>query len=241
VIPGNGLFGAEQAAERLRRPTPNTPGTALVWVENTHNLGGGLIFPLDEIRRLAALCREHGVPLHMDGARVFNAAIATGTPAAEIAAAADSLSFCLSKGLGAPVGSLLCGTRAFREQAHRFRKMLGGGMRQAGVLAAAGIFALRHNVERLAEDHANAKRLAAGLAGTPGLRIHAAGVQTNIVMASFEGDAAGLSARCGERGVLFHALGPHRLRFVTHLDVDATGIDRAVEVVRGESDAGVRA
>jgi threonine aldolase len=232
MIPGNGLYTAEQLVERLRPRTFHTPGTGLVWVENTHNLGGGIVFPLDEIRKLAALCRERELPLHLDGARVFHAAVAAGVPVREITERFTSLSFCLSKALGAPVGSVLCGSADFRERAVRVRKMLGGGMRQVGVLAAAGIYALHHNVARLADDHAHAKRLAAALVGIPAVHVDPADVQTNIVMVGVPGDAPALVERLGTRGVLCWAPDARRIRFVTHLDVDSVAIDLAAGIVR---------
>jgi threonine aldolase len=233
VLPGNGHFTAEAAASRVKRADFHTPGTAVIWVENTHNMGGGRVQPLDEIDALRALADERGLPLHLDGARVHNAAVAMGVPVAEIAQRFDSLSFCLSKGLGAPVGSLLCLSAALRPAAHRFRKMLGGGMRQAGVVAAAGSLALREHVERLAEDHANARRLAEGLAATPGIEVDLDAVHTNIVMARVTGcGAAELVERCTERGVLFSSLSAGKVRLVTHLDVTEGDVERAIAVVR---------
>lgn len=236
VIPGNGLFTAAQVAERIQMPTFHTPGTGLVWVENTHNWSGGRIFPQRELDAIGALCHERCVPLHLDGARVFNAAAATGLSVARIARPCDSLSFCLSKGLGAPVGSVLCGTREFRASAHRYRKMLGGGMRQAGILAAAGLFALKHNATRLVEDHALARRLAAGLAGAPGLDVDPNAVDTNIVLVGLNRVGADdFVLRCQRRGVLCLARDPRRVRLVTHLNVDPREIDRAISIMREES------
>ena len=238
VIPGNGLFTAEQAEERIKPPTFHTPGTGLVWIENTHNMGGGAVFPQEEVERIGALCRRSRLPLHIDGARIFNAAAAQGRTAADLAAPADSMSFCLSKGLGAPVGSVLVGTKEFRTAAHRFRKMLGGGMRQAGIIASAGIYALNNNVARLVEDHRNARRLAQALAELPAFKLDPAAVQTNIVIAGVaSGDAPALVERCRKRGVLFLAIDRKRVRLVAHLDVDAAGIERAIEVIRKETAA----
>lgn len=238
VIPGRGLFTAEQAEERIKAPTFHTPGTGLVWVENTHNMAGGVVFPQSEAGKLADLCRRQRIPLHLDGARIFNAAVASGTDVAELAAPFDSLSFCLSKGLGAPVGSMLCGSLTFRTEAHRLRKMLGGGMRQVGIVAAAGIFALENHVARLAEDHARARRLAHALAVSPHLRVDPAAVQTNIVIVQIAaGEAETLVRRCAGRGVLFLDLDRRRVRLVTHLDVDGAAIERAAEVIREEAAA----
>lgn len=236
VIPGDGRFGAAAVAERIQPPTFHTPGTGLVWVENTHNWSGGRVFPLADIEAIGAVCRERGVPLHLDGARMFNAAAAGAVSASQIAAPFDSLSFCLSKGLGAPVGSVLCGTNLFRAAAHRFRKMLGGGMRQAGHMAAAGLFALRHNLERLPQDHAMARRLAEGLAGAPGLEVDPTAVETNIVLAGLTRlNAAAFVERCRRRGILFLQRDPRRVRLVTHLGVDPGDIPRAIQVMREES------
>ncbi len=232
IIPGDGRFTAGQVRKRIKAPTFHTPGTSLIWVENTHNMGGGTIFPTAEIKAIAEVAHEAGLPLHMDGARVFNAVVAGGEALRDVVREVDSLSFCLSKGLGAPAGSVLVGTREFRTRAHRLRKMLGGGMRQIGILAAAGIYALEHHVERLADDHRRARRLADELRRLPGISIDADAVQTNIVMADLHGaDAADLARRCAERGVLFHALSRRRLRLVTHLDVDDAAIHRALGVI----------
>lgn len=206
----------------------------LLALENTL---GGKVMPLAYLADATALARRRGLATHLDGARLFNAAVAIAQAeggdaravAREMASHFDSVSVCFSKGLGAPVGSALVGSREFIRGAHRWRKMLGGGMRQAGVLAAAAIHALDHHVERLADDHALAKRLAEGLAGLPGLSVEPP--QTNIVFADLRGSRAdGLMAHLKARGVL--ATGLYRLRFVTHLDIDAAGIDRAIAAVR---------
>jgi len=198
----------------------------LLCLENTL---GGKVLSLAYMAEATALVRQHGLATHLDGARLFNAATALGVPAREIAQHFDTVSVCFSKGLGAPVGSALCGSKALIKSAHRWRKMLGGGMRQAGVLAAAALHALDHHVARLADDHALAQRLAAGLSGLPHIRVEAP--QTNIVFADVQGQrAAGLMEHLKSRGVL--ATGLYRLRFVTHLDVDAEGVDRAIAAVR---------
>jgi len=198
----------------------------LLTLENTL---GGKALPMSYMGDATALARKRGLATHLDGARLFNAAIALGVDAREIAQHFDTVSVCFSKGLGAPIGSALVGPREFIVRAHRWRKMLGGGMRQAGVIAAGALHALEHHVERLAEDHALAKRLAEGLQGLPGLTIEPP--QTNIVFADLVGPkAATLMPHLKSRGVL--ATGLYRLRFVTHLDVDAEGVDRAVAAVR---------
>lgn len=212
--------------------------TRLLALENT--LGGKLL-PFDYVQSATALARRHGLSTHLDGARLFNAAVAQAAQtggavvdeARRIAQCFDSVSVCFSKGLGAPVGSALCGSAEFIRRAHRVRKMAGGGMRQAGMLAAAALHALDHHIERLADDHALAQRLAAGLAGVPGLQVEAP--HTNIVFVDLVGGArdrsADLLAHLAAHGV--RATGLYRLRFVTHLDVDAKGVDHAVAVIRG--------
>jgi threonine aldolase len=202
----------------------------LLALENTI---GGKVLPMAYLTDATALARRHGLATHLDGARLFNAAVALGGDprqhAREMAQLFDTVSVCFSKGLGAPVGSALVGARELITRAHRWRKMLGGGMRQSGLLAAAALHALEHHVDRLADDHALAQRLASGLQGLPGLTVEPP--QTNIVFADLQGErAAGLLAHLKARGVL--ATGLYKLRFVTHLDVDAAGVDRAVAAVR---------
>lgn len=240
VIPGDGLYTAAQAREVIKPATFHTPGTGLVWVENTHNRSGGRIFPSEEIRRIGKLCAEHGLPLHVDGARIFNASVATGEPVRSIVEPATTVSFCFSKGLGAPVGSVLCGPGGeFREGVLRLRKMLGGGMRQAGVIAAAALYALDHHVDRLAEDHRRARELGDQVSRIDGLRVDLDRVDTNIVNVEIEPplDAQRLVTACRERGLLFGAIGAQKVRLVTHLDVDDQAIDEAIEVLRAASRA----
>lgn len=234
VIEGDGLFTADEVRERVKPGTFHTPGTGMVWVENTHNRAGGRIFPVEEIERIGEVCAEHGLPLHVDGARVFNASVATGVPVTRIAAPATTISFCLSKGLGAPVGSLLCCSDEQRPAALRLRKMLGGGMRQAGVLAAAGLYALEHHVERLAEDHRRARRLGEQADAIEGLSVDLDRVETNIVNVKLTGrhDARQFVAACADEGLLFGAIAPRSVRLVTHLDLDDEAIDAAVEILR---------
>jgi len=206
----------------------------LLLLENTHNHASGAVLPMERKEALIAAARAHGVPVHLDGARVHNAAVALALPPAEVVAGFDSVLFCLSKGLGAPIGSLLCGASGFIEKARVARKRLGGGMRQVGVLAAAGRVALRDNRARLADDHARARRLACASVGIPGLRIDPAGVETNIVIAEVDPPEAVATwiAHLRAHGVLAGSLGHGRLRFVTHLDVDDAGIDRAIAALR---------
>ncbi len=225
-----GFLSPEQVREALRPANIHLPTTGLVCLENTHNRHGGTCCTPAEIAAVAAVAHGAGVPVHLDGARLFNAAVALGRPAAEFARHADSVTFCVSKGLGAPVGSVVCGTRDFVARARRVRKMLGGGMRQAGVIAAAGLVALERMVDRLAEDHAHARRLAEGLATLPGLRVDLARVQTNIVIVGVDrpGGVEPLVAGCVARKVKVHAIGPASIRCVTHKDVDAEDIERAL-------------
>jgi len=236
VVPGNGLLDAAAVEKRIKKATFHSPGTGLVCVENTHNMAGGVPYEPAALREIGALCRRNGVHLHMDGARVFNASIAAGVPVAELAAPADSVSFCLSKGLGAPVGSVLCGPSDFRIEAHRLRKMIGGGMRQAGVLAAAGLYALEHHVARLADDHAAARRLADLIAGHPKVALDPAAVRTNIVMVELIGiKPEAFVERCAARGLLFLPRDDgRRVRLVTHLDLCLAEIEQAATIFLDE-------
>lgn len=199
----------------------------LLCVENTSNRGGGSVYPLERLDALGDLARELGLRSHLDGARLFNAQVASGVPAARLARSFDTVSVCLSKGLGAPVGSVLCGTSSLIRQARRARKLLGGGMRQAGILAAAGVYALEHHVERLADDHARALRLWQGLADG-GWRVEGP-PETNMVYVQVD-DPMGFVGRLAAAGLLCAAVGPGRIRLVTHLDVDVPGIERALAI-----------
>jgi threonine aldolase len=204
---------------------PHLVSTAAIEIENTHNFGGGTVQPADQVQSVIDLARRYGLGLHLDGARLWNAHVATGTPLRELARGFDTVSVCLSKGLGAPIGSVLVSSRERIADARVWRKRYGAGMRQVGVLAAAGRYALAHHIERLADDHARARRLAEQLGGDP------AEVDTNIVVLDAP-DAASVAAAAREQGVLISALGPRFLRLVTHLDVDDAGIDRAIGVLR---------
>jgi len=239
-----GVFGAELVRPLLHAGDTHTARTAMISVENTTNHGGGKIWPLATLAELRGLADEHGMTLHMDGARLLNAAVASGVPAATFAGYADSVWLDLSKGLGAPVGAVLAGSGEFVERARRLKHLFGGAMRQAGIIAAAGVYALRHHVERLAEDHANARLLAAGLAAIPGVRLLHDPIETNIVF--FDVAGAGTTAAEVERGI--EALGVRMgegagttIRAVTHLDVSPEGCERAVAAVRAvcaEGDGG---
>ncbi|MCW2648215.1 MAG: threonine aldolase [Pseudonocardiales bacterium] len=220
-----GLLDVDAIAELIAPDAgPYLVSTAAIAVENTHNFGGGAVQPADQVQAVADLARRYGLGLHLDGARLWNAHVATGRPLRELAAGFDTVSVCLSKGLGAPVGSLLVSTAERIVEARVWRKRYGAGMRQVGILAAAGRYALSHHVERLADDHARARRLAAALGADP------ATVDTNIVVLD-AAEAATVAAKAREQDVLVSALGPRFLRLVTHLDVDDDGIDRAIDVL----------
>ncbi|HTD96784.1 MAG TPA: low-specificity L-threonine aldolase [Edaphobacter sp.] len=208
--------------------------TALICLENTHNMAGGTVTPLPVLQEIWDGARETGLPVHLDGARVFNAAAALGISVAKLTSGFDTVMFCLSKGLGAPVGSILVGSRKAIEQARIHRKALGGGMRQAGVLAAAGLIALHEMPARLVEDHANARLLAEAVAAQPkAAELDLDAVQTNIVIFKLrgEGDAAAFTAALKQKDILVSAIGPHSIRFVTHYDVDRAACEKAASIV----------
>lgn len=235
VVGQGGLFTAADAETALRgADNVHNPPSRLIVVENTHNRGGGVVWPQTQVVELAALARSRGLALHLDGARLCNAALASGKTPAELAAPFDTATLCFSKGLGAPVGSIIAGPRPLVARALRFRKMFGGGMRQAGILAAAALYALDHNVDRLADDHANAHLIAQRLASVPDLCVDLARVQTNIVMVDL-GPSRPAASEAVERlraqGVLCVAFGPRRLRFVTHLDVDRAACETAAAII----------
>ncbi len=225
-----GLFDADELERAIKPSAYYMPRPRLLVVENTHNRGGGRVWPLARLEAVCGLARRRGLGLHLDGARLWNASVASGESVAALARDFDSVSVCFSKGLGAPVGSALAGPRPLVEKAHRLRKMLGGGMRQVGVLAAAASHALEHHLGLLALDHANARALAGALAGLPGVCIPE--VETNIVMIDLPVDAEPVVRRAAERGLRISAFGPRRLRAVTHLDVDAEAIGRAASMLR---------
>ncbi|MCE7928184.1 MAG: low-specificity L-threonine aldolase [Chloroflexi bacterium CFX7] len=228
-LPDGGLDPAEVRAA-IRPPNLHTPRTSLLCIENTHNRCGGAAIPVGHIDELAAIAHGEGLRVHLDGARLFNAQVALGIPAARIARECDTVSFCFSKGLGCPVGSVLCGPAGFIAEARRNRKLLGGGMRQAGILAAAAVYALENNVERLAEDHANARRLAKGLRGLGPFAPNEP--ETNIVVADvLEGSLEGWLRAFRDAGVLAVAFGPRRLRMVTHINIGAGDIEEALRRV----------
>jgi threonine aldolase len=229
-LPGTrGIFTGADVAAALRPADQHFPVTKLVCLENTHNRGGGAIWSLDQVGDVADVARAHGLRLHLDGARLWNAAVATGQPERSYASFFDTLSVCFSKGLGAPVGSALAGPREFIQRARRFRKQFGGGMRQAGILAAAALYALDHHRQRLAEDHANARLLAEGLAAIPALEIDLASVRTNMVLIGVRnGVASELARALDSSGVRVLAVGPRTIRAVTSLMVTRQDIEAAV-------------
>jgi threonine aldolase len=227
-----GIFTAAQMEEAIR-PSGDRygPRSRLVSVEQTTNIGGGRVWPLETVRNVLGVASSHGLRSHLDGARLMNAVVASGVPAPEYTRGFDTAWLDFTKGLGAPVGAVLAASDDLIEEAWRYKQMLGGAMRQAGVLAAAGLYALDHHVERLADDHANAQRLAAGLAELKEVRIDPERVETNIVVFEVNG-AYEVCGRLWELGVQVAPLGPDRLRAVTHLDVDGAGVDRALAAFR---------
>lgn len=235
----NGAAGSptvEQVRSAVHPDIYYVAPTGCISVENTANIAGGRIFPPDRLREIISFAAGENIPVHMDGARIFNTAVALGKSVAELTSGADVVMFCLSKGLGAPVGSMVVGGAEFIAQARRSRKRLGGGMRQAGILAAAGIYALENNVERLAEDHANARRLAEALGEMDGLVVDLEQVETNIIMVRTEPpapDAVELCRRLNTAGVRVDPLGDNLTRLVTHLDVDSNDIGRAIDAFAG--------
>jgi threonine aldolase len=221
-----GLLDVEAIRELVTPDAgPYLVSTAAIEVENTHNFGGGTVQPAEQVAAVQELARANGLGVHLDGARLWNAHVATGMPLADLAGGFDTVSVCLSKGLGAPIGSVLASSASRIEDARVWRKRYGAGMRQVGILAAAGLYALDHHIARLADDHARAKRLAQALGADP------ATVDTNIVVLDVA-DAAEVAVRAAAEDVLVSALGPRFLRLVTHLDVDDDGIDRAIGVLR---------
>ena len=229
-----GQYEADAVVAAIRPDSRYMPRSRLLWVEQTSNLGGGSIWPLARITAVTDVGRRHGLRTHLDGARLMNAVVASGIAARDFAAPFDSAWIDFTKGLGAPVGAALAGSREFIVDAWRLKQQMGGAMRQAGIIAAGGLFALRHHVKRLAEDHTNARRLAAELATLPGLVLDPSTVETNIVIFELRGalDAAAAVAALLGRGVRMGAMGPRTVRAVTHLDVDSEQIERAVAAAR---------
>jgi len=226
-----GAMDPEEVAHNIRQASVHTPRTSLICLENTHNNWSGAVIPLDNMKAIREVADRHGVKVHLDGARIFNASIASGVPVKEYAGLTDSIMFCLSKGLSAPVGSMLAGPKEFIDQARRVRKALGGGMRQAGVLAACGLIALTQMVERLREDHDRAKRLARAIASLPSIRLNPEEIETNIIIFGLNHPRWTVPAFLTElkaRHILALPVS-NGIRFVTHKDVNDDDVDRAVE------------
>ncbi len=230
----DGILTWDQIKREIRPLGPHWAPTGLISIENTHNMAGGTVYPIRAIREICAGAHERGLKVHMDGARVFNASAATGVPVRDIVAPVDTVMFCLSKALGAPVGSLVTGPADAIARGRLYRKRLGGGMRQAGVLAAAGLVALEEMPRRLADDHANAKFLAEGLARIRGIQVDAAKVATNIVVFNISGTglvSADISLRLKQKGVLINGINDREMRAVTHYDVDRAGCEKALGAI----------
>ena len=231
-----GLMSAEQVEAAIRPKDPHTIQTALICIENTHNAGGGSVYPLKIIETIRAVAARHGLPMHLDGARLFNAVEATGVSAAAYGRHCETVSFCLSKGLGAPAGSLLATNDLDKiEKLRRLRRMYGGAMRQAGILAAAGIYALDHNIARLKDDHVRARRLAQALHDLPTVRITPDDVETNILFFDVVGSIrspAEIHAALKAEGVMISAVGGSTFRAVTHLDISDADVETASEIFR---------
>ena len=226
-----GMFDADTLRAHLRPPDRYMPRSRLVSLEQTTNIAGGRVWPLEQMRSVIAVAREAGMRAHLDGARLMNAVVASGVPARDYASLFDTAWLDFTKGLGAPVGAVLASSRELIDEAWRYKQMWGGSLRQAGIIAAAGLYALDHHVDRLAEDHENARALAEGLAEIPGIELDPTQVETNIVVFGHR-DPAALCAALEREGVLMGAVGPRTVRAVTHLDVDRTDIDTALAAVR---------
>jgi threonine aldolase len=235
IIAPDGILTWDRIEHEIRPLGPHWAPTGLIEIENTHNMAGGTVYPLDVINDICDRAHAIGLPVHMDGARVFNASVASDRPVRDIVENVDTVMFCLSKGLGAPVGSMLAGPRKLIDKGRLYRKRLGGGMRQAGVLAAAGLIALEEMPAKLARDHANAKLLARGLSSIPGIALDIDHVCSNIVIFNISGtdlDSKTFSARLKDRGVLANAVGPSAIRMVTHHDVTEAMCKDAIEAAR---------
>jgi threonine aldolase len=234
IIGTNGHPTAEQIVPAIRPKDDHFPQTKLICLENTHNRAGGTIFPIEEIKKIHAIAKEHDLNLHLDGARLWNAAIETGINLKDYATYFDSVSLCFSKALGAPVGSIVAGSKEFIKKAHSYRKAYGGGMRQVGILAAACIFAVENHFERLSEDHRNARILAEGLADIKPFKVDLESVQTNIVISDIEKgqqDAFEIVKRLQDNEILTIAFGSHKIRFVTHLNITQEDIGKCLQEI----------
>jgi threonine aldolase len=240
----DGILSWEQIRKAVRPLAPHWAPSGLVEIENTSNMGGGSVYPMEAVREISQGAHDLGLKVHLDGARVFNAAEYLGRPVSEVVADADTVAFCLSKALGAPVGSMIAGTEEDIRRGRLYRKRLGGGMRQAGVLAAAGLIALEEHPRKLAADHANARLLAGTLSGIPGITVDPKKIQTNIVIYDVSGtgiSAAEFSARLKSKGVLMNPVGEIALRAVTHYDVSREGVELAAIAIAEVASTGVKA
>ncbi len=238
-----GILGVADLADKIRPDDMHAVRTRLVCLESTHNRGGGVVYPLETVKAISAWARANGLAMHLDGARIWNAMVASGVPAAEWGRHFDTISVCFSKGLGTPVGSAVVGPRDLIAQARRIRKLFGGAMRQVGYLAAACLYALDHHIDRLAEDHANAKLIAAAVAEVPGFTLTPPAVETNLVWFEVDarhGSARDVANRLREKGVLVAPLGKGVIRAVTHLDVTRGQCERAAAAIRGLATSGGR-
>lgn len=235
VMPLKGFRGVLDVSEieaNIRPDWYHFPKTTLICLENTHNRAGGTIYFHDDIKEVRKLALKHGIKTHLDGARIFNASVETGVSVKEYASEFDSISFCFSKGLGAPVGSVLCGNKDFIKMAHRFRKVIGGGMRQAGIIAAGALYALENNVTRLKQDHKKAKQFAQEINKLPYITVDLDTVQTNIVIYNTTTDANALKEVLAEKGVWVSNEGPEKMRAVFHMDVSDEQTDQAIEIYK---------
>lgn len=231
TVPSNhGVMEPDAIESRLMKASIHTPGTSLIAVENTHNRAGGTITPVKRMQEIYAIGQRHGIKVHLDGARVFNASVALSVPVTDLSQSVDSINFCLSKGLRAPVGSVLCGERSFIGKAKVWRKRLGGGMRQSGIIAAAGLYALEHYVDRLAEDHRRTRSLAESLSNLEDLEVNLEFVQTNILMVKTKAPAIEWVQKLASHGVKCMPFAEHQLRLVFHADIDDHGLKHAKEV-----------
>jgi len=228
-----GILRPEELEKHLRPASYLMPRITMIEIENTHNREGGTCYTYDQLKLVSEFARKHSFSLHMDGARMFNASVATGLPVKRMCSLVDTVTFCLSKGLGAPVGSLLCGPSKFIGEARRVRKMLGGGMRQAGIIASAGIYALENNIERLKDDHVNAKRIADTLSALEWANIDSKNVETNIIyFATPAHPAEQIVAQLKKKGVLCSAFGSNAIRMVTHLGITTQDVDEVCRLLR---------
>lgn len=227
-----GVLDPADIKSRIMVGNLHTPATTVLCIENTNNRAGGSVIPVEITNQYADICKSNGMKLHLDGARVFNAAVAQGITPKEVCTGFDSVSFCLSKGLGAPVGSVLCGTSEFINRAKKWRKRLGGGWRQAGYLAACGIYALQNNIDRLAEDHRRARALAEGIQGLKNFKVDLSAQSTNFVMVESTEPAVEICKKLEARGVLALPFGEHRVRCVLHLDIDDAGVEHTIKTFR---------